>query len=168
MKIVRKLLAACVFIAMGTPIWAATDNLPDLGKWFRIVACLGAMAFTAIPSMQAVAGVDLPKLEHGKGDKCVDDVAFIRRHHPDLLKHHRDETVRLGIRTTKYSLKKCVECHAGSKTGSVASSKEDFCVACHRYAGAKLDCWDCHATKPGKQAAVPDAKPVLPLHGGSK
>ncbi len=147
---------------------ARVANLPDLGKWFRIVACLGAMAFTAIPSMQAVAGVDLPKLEHGKGDKCVDDVAFIRRHHPDLLKHHRDETVRLGIRTTKYSLKKCVECHAGSKTGSVASSKEDFCVACHRYAGAKLDCWDCHATKPGKQAAVPDAKPVLPLHGGSK
>jgi len=151
---------------------ARVANLPGLGKWFRIVACLGAMAFMAIPSMQAVAGVDLPKLEHGKGDKCVDDNDYIRRHHPDLLKHHRDDTMRKGIRTTKYSLKKCVECHAGSKTGSVASTKEDFCVACHSYSGVKLDCWDCHATKPGKQpvnqAVQPMPSPLMPSHGGSQ
>jgi hypothetical protein len=39
--------------------------------------------------------------------------------------------MRKGIRTTKHSLKQCVECHASSKTGSVAASKEDFCSACH-------------------------------------
>lgn len=151
---------------------ARVANLPGLGKWFRLAACLGAMAFMAIPSTRAVAGVDLPTLEHGKGDKCVDEEDYIRRNHPDLLKHHRDETLRKGIRTTKYSLKKCVECHAGSKTGSVASSKEDFCVACHSYAGVKPDCWDCHATKPGKrpvnQAAQPSSSPLMPSHGGSQ
>jgi len=99
---------------------ARVVNQPGLGKGFRLAACLGAMALLAIPSMPVVAGVDLPKLEHAKGDKCVDEGGYIRRHHPELLKHHRDETMRKGIRTTKYSLKKCVECHAGSKTGSVA------------------------------------------------
>ncbi len=143
-----------------------------LAKWLRLAALLGAAALMAAPAFEAAAGVDLPKLEKGKGDKCVDDEDYIRRHHPDLLKHHRDETLRKGIRTTKYSLRKCVECHAGSKTGSVASSKEDFCVACHSYAAVKLDCWDCHATKPGKQAvkqaAQPVASPLMPSHGGSQ
>jgi hypothetical protein len=149
---------------------ARVANLPGLGKWFRLAACLGAMAFLAVPSVRAVAGVDLPKLEHGKGDRCVDDEDYIRRHHPDLLKHHRDETVRQGIRTTKYSLKKCVECHASRKTGSVASSKDDFCVACHSYVGVKLDCWDCHATKPGQptlnRTAQPMISPLMPSSGG--
>ena len=154
---------------------ARVANLPGLGKWFRRAACLGAMAFLAIAPLQAVAGVDLPKLEHGKGDKCVDDEDYIRRHHPHLLKHQRDETVRKGIRTTKYSLKKCVECHAGSKTGSVASSKDDFCVACHSYVGVKPDCWDCHATKPAKppvnpvvQPVQPAISPLMPSNGGSQ
>lgn len=154
---------------------ARVANLPGLGKWFRLAACLGVMAFMAFPSMQAVAGVDLPKLERGKGDKCVDDNDYIRRHHPELLKHHRDDTMRKGIRTTKYSLKNCVECHAGSTTGSVASAKEDFCVSCHSYVGVKLDCWDCHATKPGKrperqaaQPTQPDVSPLMPSNGGSQ
>lgn len=138
-------------------------NLCILGSWLRLAALAAVMALVAIPSMKAVAGVDLPQLEHGKGDKCVEDEDYMRRHHPDLLKHHRNDTLRKGIRTTKYSLKKCVECHASEKTGSVASSKQDFCVACHSYAAVKLDCWDCHATKPGKQplAAMPAASPLM-------
>jgi len=145
-----------------------------LGTWLRLAVLAAVTALLAVPSMMAVAGVDLPKLEHGKGDKCVDDEDYIRRHHPDLLKHHRNETMREGIRTTKYSLKKCVECHASEKTGSVASSKEDFCVACHSYAAVKLDCWDCHATKPAKkplqQADMPTAASPLmasPQYGAS-
>jgi len=122
-----------------------------LANWQRLAALIGAAALLAVPSIPAVAGVDLPKLEKGKGDKCVEDTQFMRRNHMDLFKHHRDETMRKGIRTTRHSLKKCVECHVSEKTGSVASSKEDFCAACHSYASVKLDCWDCHATKPGKK-----------------
>jgi len=138
----------------------------------RLAVLLGVTAAMAVPAFEAAAGVDLPKLEKGKGEKCVEDTATMRRNHMDLLKHHRDDTLRRGIRTTQHSLKGCVECHASSKTGSVASSKEDFCVACHLYAGAKPDCWDCHATKPGKrpvnQTAQPTASPLMPSHGGSQ
>ncbi len=128
-----------------------------LANWLRLAVLTGAAAVMAVASFQAAAGVDLPKLEKGKGDKCVEDTEFMRRNHMDLLKHHRDDTMRKGIRTTRHSLKKCIECHASEKTGSVASSKEDFCAACHSYASVKLDCWDCHATKPGKK--------TLPLVG---
>ena len=36
----------------------------------------------------------------------------MRRNHMDDLKHQRNDTMRKGIRTTKYSLQKCVDCHA--------------------------------------------------------
>lgn len=137
----------------------------SIRTWLRLAVLAAAAAFMAVPSLEAAAGVDLPKLEKGKGDKCVEDTQFMRRNHMDLLKHHRDETLRKGIRTTKHSLKKCVECHASEQTGSVAASKQDFCVACHSYASVKLDCWDCHATKPGKplkqQAAMPGTSPLM-------
>ena len=137
----------------------------SIRTWLRLAVLAAAAAFMAVPSLEAAAGVDLPKLVKGKGDKCVEDTQFMRRNHMDLLKHHRDETMRKGIRTTQHSLKKCVECHASEQTGSVAASKQDFCVACHSYASVKLDCWDCHATKPGKQpvqqAAMPGASPLM-------
>ncbi len=146
--------------------------MASIRTWLRLVVLAGAAALLAAPSFEAAAGVDLPKLEKGKGEQCVEETQFMRRNHMDLLKHHRDETMRKGIRTTKHSLKKCVECHASERTGSVASSKEDFCVACHSYASVKLDCWDCHATKPGKKP-VQDAMQASPLMastptGGSK
>lgn len=116
------------------------------------------------------AGVVKPVLERGKGERCVEDTEYMRRYHMQLLKHQRDDTMRRGIRTTKHSLKGCVECHASSKTGSVASSKDDFCMACHVYASVKLDCWDCHATKPmkkGTPAAMPRLSPLtVGLPGG--
>lgn len=149
-----------------------------LANWLRHAALMGATAFFAVTSIPAVAGVDVPKLEKGKGDKCVEDTQFMRRNHMDLLKHQRDETMRKGIRTTQHSLKKCIECHASEKSGGVASNKEDFCVACHSYASVKLDCWDCHATKPGKKlmpqaghlSGKPAASPLMAssLNGGSK
>ena len=124
-----------------------------LANWLRLAVLVVTATFTVAGSGTAAAGVDLPRLEKGKGDKCVEDTQYMRRYHMDLLKHQRDDTLRKGIRTTQHSLKQCVECHASSKTGSVASSKEDFCSACHSYASVKLDCWDCHATKPGKKSA---------------
>lgn len=145
-----------------------------LANWLRLAVLAGAAALMAAPAFEAAAGMDLPKLERGKGEKCVEDTQFMRRNHMDLLKHQRDDTMRRGIRTTKHSLKGCVECHASEKTGSVAASKDDFCAACHSYASVKLDCWDCHATKPGKktarQAVGSDASPLMPAkqNGGGQ
>lgn len=148
------------------------SSIRNCGTWLRLAVLAGVTALSAVMASGAAAGVDLPKLEKGKGEQCVEDTQFMRRNHMELLKHHRNETMRQGIRTTKHSLKKCVECHASEKTGSVAASKEDFCVACHSYASVKLDCWDCHATKPGKQP-VRNAMQASPLTastltGGSK
>jgi hypothetical protein len=130
----------------------------------RAIALLVALAGLAVAPTGAAAGVNLPALEKGKGEKCVEDTEFMRRNHMDLLKHQRDKTMRQGIRTTKHSLKGCVDCHASSTTGSVASSKEDFCAACHVFSGVKLDCWGCHATKPKAkpvQAIEQQASPMM-------
>lgn len=135
----------------------------------RYMAAIGALAGMVMASVSALAGVDKPVLEPGKGERCVEDTEFMRRNHMELLKHHRDQTMRLGIRTTRHSLKKCVECHASSRTGSVAASKEDFCAACHAYAGVKLDCWDCHATKPMKKSVqAAQTRPLTTLPEGGQ
>jgi hypothetical protein len=101
--------------------------------------------------------------EHGhkviaKGDKCVSDTNDMRRNHMKMLKHQRDDTMRKGIRTTQHSLKNCIECHVNPKTNSVASSKDDFCMGCHTYAAVKLDCFECHSSKP--KATAGDVPPI--------
>jgi hypothetical protein len=120
----------------------------------RVLALLGVLAGLAAAPAVVVTGANTPTLEKGKGEKCVEDTQFMRRNHMDLLKHHRNDTLRKGIRTTKHSLKGCVDCHASAKTGSVAASKGDFCAGCHAFAAVKLDCRDCHATKPMKKPAA--------------
>ncbi len=89
-----------------------------------------------------------------KGEQCVEDTATMRRNHMRMLEHQRDATVHGGIRGAKHSLKGCVDCHAGTKTGSVAQAEGDFCVACHQYAAVKIDCFGCHASKPAAKAAA--------------
>ena len=85
--------------------------------------------------------------------KCVEDTAFMRRNHMELLKHHRDRTVHEGIRTTRHSLANCVNCHADKTSGRVTGSKDAFCEACHAYAAVKLDCFECHTDKAKTVAA---------------
>ena len=100
-----------------------------------------------------------PTIVIDKPGQCVDDVATMRREHPDMLKHQRDQTMHKGIRTKRFSLNGCVECHASAKTGSVLG-EQGFCQSCHAYAGVTLDCFECHASRP-KLAAATDrgAKP---------
>lgn len=142
--------------------------MASLRDRLRIVALAATMAGAALATTPgAVAGVNVPQLERGKGERCVEDTAFIRRNHMNLLKHQRDKTMHHGIRTSQHSLKACIECHASSTTGSVASSKEDFCMACHSFAGVKLDCWDCHATKPAAPKPAQNGAASAP-HGGSQ
>lgn len=138
-------------------------------QWLKLAMLLAAMALTIAPVQRALAEVELPGLENHKGDKCVDDTDYIRRHHPDLLRHHRDQVLRKGIRTEKYDLNRCVACHVNPKTGSVASGKDDFCVACHSYVGVQLSCWDCHNPKPGTGKPLPaEAATTSPMMSSVK
>jgi hypothetical protein len=120
----------------------------------RFLAAFG----TVLLAMSLAHGADAgrtpkPHIVIEKGDKCVAPTEVMRREHMNMLKHHRDETVHQGIRTTQYSLKGCVDCHASRKTGSVLGSRENFCQSCHEYAAVKLDCFECHSTKPQPAAA---------------
>ncbi|BAE52180.1 cytochrome c3 family protein [Paramagnetospirillum magneticum] len=107
-----------------------------------VLMMLGAAAATA---------ADLPALPKAKGEACIASAEVMRRDHPDMLKHQRDETLRLGIRGAKASLKECVACHATQAADGHAVPVNDpgqFCQSCHAYAAVKPDCFECHATTP--------------------
>ncbi|CAG1010376.1 hypothetical protein BURK1_03786 [Burkholderiales bacterium] len=117
-------------------------------RGLRVVLLL-ALAGTAAAAGVSASRVPLPALATGAGEACVEDTPTMRRNHMELLKHQRDRTVHEGIRTTRHSLANCVNCHAGKESGRVTGSKDAFCEGCHRYAGVTLDCFDCHADRPG-------------------
>lgn len=122
-------------------------------------ALLGAVLLAgALPAFSgdapAAGRVPLPNVSDRKGDKCIRDEAYMRRHHMDMLKHQRDLTMHEGIRTKEDSLQNCIACHASRKTNSVTGD-DNFCQSCHNYAGVKLDCFECHASKPKATAFHP-------------
>ncbi|MGM0594433.1 MAG: hypothetical protein ACQETD_07855 [Pseudomonadota bacterium] len=86
-----------------------------------------------------------------KGNQCVEDTDEMRRNHMKYLLQHRDDTLRKGIRTKQYSLNECLECHVPPAEESNQASRsegEHFCQSCHMYTGVKVDCFQCHATRP--------------------
>lgn len=96
----------------------------------------------------ATAADIAPRLDAARGGKCVEDPKFMRMNHMKLITHQRDETLRQGIRGGKYSLAECVNCHASKTNDSVLGSKQNFCQGCHQYAAVKIDCFECHSSKP--------------------
>ena len=92
------------------------------------------------------------------GEKCVEETSYMLKNHMKLLMHQRDETMHKGIRTKEHSLQNCIACHASTKDNNVLGSNEHFCQGCHTYAAVKLDCWECHASKP-KQTAIKSTEP---------
>jgi len=108
------------------------------------------------------------KINTDKGDKCVEPEDVMRRDHMKFILHQRDKTMHEGVRTTKYSLKNCVDCHADTKTGSVLG-KDGFCESCHAYAAVKLDCFECHsALREAATVTVPSASNVRALNVSHK
>lgn len=127
-----------------------------------LLLALAGAAFAAVTGARGALEPAVPKAK--PGTQCVADPATMRRRHPDMLKHQRDETVREGVRGEKVSLKTCVECHASPATGSVAAAPGDFCVSCHAYAAVKIDCFECHASKPAGSGAF---HPLTSSHHGT-
>jgi hypothetical protein len=127
-------------------------------KALLLALCIGAAAAAG----GAAARTPKPVIAPGKGETCIAATEIMRRDHMRMLKHQRDETVHAGVRGEvggkSATLQGCVECHAGKKTGSVAAAKEDFCVSCHAYAAVKIDCFECHATRPKAAAQAGAAK----------
>ena len=122
------------------------------------------MFLPSLAAAQDAGGVPSPVITKGKGDQCVADTDYMRRYHMKELSHQRDDTMQTGVRTKQFSLKECVACHAttddGGKPVSINAPGE-FCASCHEYAAVKVDCFQCHATKPGGRQAgqTPHALP---------
>jgi hypothetical protein len=120
-----------------------------------VVLTTAALAWAGSDTPPKASGAPTPVIQKAvKGEQCVEPNDFMRRNHMKVLDGHRDKTVIEGIRTKKYSLKECINCHASETTGSVAAAKDDFCVSCHSYAAVKIDCFDCHSTKPQGSMAM--------------
>lgn len=113
------------------------------------------------------AGDNLPHYPKAKGDRCVEPVTEMKKNHMNYLLHKRDQTVHDGVRTKKYSLIECINCHASkNEAGQFKAINSDgqFCNSCHKYAAVKIDCFDCHATKPDSS----DHSHVMNMHGFDK
>ncbi len=86
---------------------------------------------------------------------CVEPIEIMRRYHGNFLKHHRNDTVHSGVRTTQHSLIECINCHVtADDNGNYPDIKKDsehFCRSCHNYAAVTIDCFECHASKPEKK-----------------
>jgi hypothetical protein len=106
-----------------------------------------ALLAISLPAAAAAPGLG-PAIEPATGGQCVEDPAYMRRNHMELLKHQRDDTLRGGVRQARYSLKDCITCHASKTTHSVTASDGNFCQSCHLYAAVKIDCFECHANQP--------------------
>jgi hypothetical protein len=127
-----------------------------LQKLLGVVAVSLAVLLPVVGS--ADSGLTIPPPVKGK--QCVEPTDVMRRNHMDYLKHHRDETLREGIRTKQYSLRECIACHVAPVEASAGTeqSQGHFCMNCHIYTGIKPDCFQCHATKPEAGAvALPPA-----------
>jgi hypothetical protein len=118
---------------------------------FGLLALLGAAALAGTPRAAESSEVPLPAITKGKGEACVAETGFMRRNHMDLLRHQRDQTLREGIRGARFSLKECVACHAVPGADGTPVGADDprfFCTACHQYTAVRIDCFECHASRP--------------------
>ncbi|MDW3096291.1 MAG: hypothetical protein R8G33_11505 [Gammaproteobacteria bacterium] len=109
--------------------------------------------------ISATSFADGSKVPPPKGDQCVEDPTWMRTNHFETVLHQRDDTVIRGIRTTKHSLKNCIDCHvtpnAEGEYARYSNSEEHFCASCHTYAAVTIDCFQCHADRP--ESAVREA-----------
>ena len=120
-----------------------------------IAASVLALAGFADAGEKRAPRVGMPVVKIEKGGACVAPVEEMRRNHMTMLFHQRDRTLRQGVREPRFSLKGCVECHAGGERGSVLG-KDGFCSSCHSYASVKIDCFECHTPlRQKKMAAKP-------------
>lgn len=129
-------------------------KLREMLDWKRGVFLATLLAISTVATASADAHessssgrVATPAHVEASGEKCVRDEAYMKRHHMEELKHQRNETMRKGIRTSEFSLQNCINCHADKKTNSVLG-KDGFCQNCHTYAAVKIDCFECHSSKP--------------------
>ena len=117
-----------------------------------LLAILGS-ALLSLSSI-ALADISMPDVAKPKGDKCVAPTAEMRAIHFEKILHQRDDTMHKGIRTKTNSLKECINCHVPENTTVRFGDDKHFCSACHNQAAVTIDCFQCHADRPGNIPAI--------------
>ena len=112
-----------------------------------LLAIVGSAALAL--SSFAVADSDLLATAKAKSEQCVEPTDEMRKNHMEYILHQRDKTMHEGIRTKTYSLKECINCHVPENTEARFGDDKHFCSACHNFAAVSIDCFQCHADKPG-------------------
>lgn len=125
-----------------------------------LLTLVAALSFASAPPLLAEQDSMRPplKINRSQSDMCVEPTEIMRNEHMNFLLHQRDETLRKGVRSKQHSLKECVNCHANKdEQGKYLSvnAPGEFCSSCHTYASVKIDCFECHATKPRQTAFHP-------------
>ena len=131
--------------------------------WCKLL--VGLVVLTIIPLLVLAGDLQpvVPRVPAGKATQCVEPTEIMRRDHMEFILHQRDKTVHSGIRTSKYSLKQCINCHvnpdaSGEYPHYALGNEEHFCSSCHTYAAVKIDCFQCHRDTPDGSAPVSHAK----------
>jgi len=120
---------------------------------------LFGMALALISALPAHAGGKsiLPAIPEAQDrfsetQGCVEPTGEMRKNHMEYILHQRDKTMHEGIRTKRYSLVECINCHVSDAPDAPRiSSEQHFCNSCHTYAAVSIDCFQCHADRPNKQ-----------------
>lgn len=132
------------------------------------IAVAAAVMVFGLAGPAGAGDVPVPAPAKGAGEACVADTDFMRRYHMKTLTHQRDDTVHDGIRTERFSLKGCIECHAvkgdDAKPVDVTDARH-FCRSCHDYAAVRVDCFECHSSVPDEKdtAEAPPSGDVAAL-----
>ena len=101
----------------------------------------------------------------GAATVCVEPTDIMRRNHMRFIEHQRDETVHRGMRTSKHSLRGCIDCHAvrdDAGTMVRADDERHFCVGCHVFTAVRIDCFECHADRPADETTA--LNPAIPFN----
>ena len=115
-----------------------------------LVFVLMPFGLSAAESASSFGSIAIPAPEAPKNaQQCVEPVDVMRKNHMQFLLHQRDETVIEGVRSKKYSLVGCIDCHNPADSEKVVryEDPQHFCAGCHLYTSVKIDCFECHADR---------------------
>ena len=147
----------------------------DVDRW-QLLGRFALIASIAAGSLYPVAVADglVPVISDAQdrfspAQGCVEPTDEMRKNHMDYILHERDETVHKGIRGTRHSLVKCINCHVPPPSGGQKvrfDSEEHFCNSCHTYAAVNIDCFQCHSDQPAQMSQRSEIAPHKMEHAG--
>lgn len=131
-------------------MWQQRRHYRPLASILLLLSIWTGAALAAGQESSSLGNVNVPQPPRpADATQCVEPTEVMRRDHMNFLLHQRDDTVIDGIRTPKYSLVGCIDCHNPASGEKVVryEDPEHFCAGCHLYASVKIDCFECHADR---------------------